>query len=137
MGTIAPDTQISTSYSDFETATLFDGENFYHIDDMPWNPHSVFKGVYLKHLIKGEKTNNQISCHLVKIEPGCEIGLHNHIGKTELHEVIEGYGDCITEGKGVHYKTGCVALVPADNNHKVTAGEKGLVLLAKFFPALV
>ncbi len=77
------------------------------------------------------------NCHLVKIDAGCEIGTHNHCGKTELHEVIFGHGKCFVGEKEIDYTTGKITVMPADINHKVTAGDEGLFLFAKFFPALV
>ncbi|MFA8435624.1 MAG: cupin domain-containing protein [Marinifilaceae bacterium] len=105
--------------------------------DLQWNSHPAYHGVALKHLIEGATTNNEFSCHLVKIEPNCEIELHNHAGKTELHEVIQGSGICTLESNELEYEPGNVGILPADKNHSVKAGEQGLLLLAKFFPALL
>lgn len=121
----------------FEQGTVSDQANRLLINELKWNEHPVFKGVFLKHLITGSQTNGQLSSHLVKINPGCQIGTHNHIGKTETHEVVEGSGYCSVEEKEFRYLPGYVVLIPADLNHQVTADEKGLVILAKFFPALL
>ncbi len=114
-----------------------------HIDmdiitsELAWNSHPTFRGVYLKHLITGSQTNGTLSCHLVKIEPNCSIGNHIHEGKLEVHEVIQGKGHCHIDNRETPYKTGSIALIPADTNHEVTAGEEGLFILAKFSPALL
>lgn len=102
-----------------------------------WNPHLKFKGVYLKHIITGGQTGNRFSSHIVKIEPGCILDEHIHEGKTELHEVIEGDGICYLNDTRVIYSPGDCATIPDDTKHKVNAGEQGLILLAKFFPALL
>lgn len=102
-----------------------------------WNEHNLFKGVYLKHLIKGIDTNNSISCHLVRVNPGCSIDTHIHSGKLEVHEVIEGTGVCIIGEKTIDYNVGTISLIPADIPHKVTAGNEGIYILAKFSPALL
>ncbi len=121
----------------FEKGTLFiNGENI-KVENLEWHEHPIFKGVFLKHVIKGESTNNQLSCHLVKINPNCEIGLHNHVGKTELHEIIGGFGECDIEQKKLNYQKGITGFIPADKNHVVKAGDEGLFILAKFFPALL
>jgi quercetin dioxygenase-like cupin family protein len=93
--------------------------------------------VFLKHLIKGKSTDNRLSCHLVKINPGCEIGIHNHVGKTELHEILSGFGHCMIEQKEFDYHKGVIGFIPADKNHSIKAENEGLFLLAKFFPALL
>jgi len=93
--------------------------------------------VYLKHIIRGENTNGQLSSHMVRIDPGCTLETHIHAEQWELHEVIEGAGTCNLGGCSVSYGPGQMAVIPSGTLHAVTAGENGLVLLAKFFPALL
>lgn len=121
----------------FENGVLYINGECINIEELPWNEHQVFKGVFLKDLIKGETTNNQISCHLVKVEPGCEIGTHIHAGKTELHEIISGSGHCTIEQTKFDYRQGIMGYIPADKSHSVRAGSEVLLFLAKFFPALL
>jgi quercetin dioxygenase-like cupin family protein len=102
-----------------------------------WNPHPKFHGVYLKHIITGEQTGNRVSSHIVKIEPGCILDEHIHAGKIELHEVIEGAGICNLNGTELNYFPGDCAVIPEDVKHKVVAGKNGLILYAKFIPALL
>ncbi|MGE0077272.1 MAG: cupin domain-containing protein [Bacteroidales bacterium] len=125
------------STADFTNGELYiDGESI-EIESLPWNDHPAYKGVSLKHVIKGESTSNQLSCHIVRINPGCVLELHCHAGKTELHEVIKGSGTCRIEESRLNYQRGSMGFIPADKNHSVEAGAEGLVLLAKFFPALL
>jgi len=70
-------------------------------NDLEYMPHKTFKGVYLKHLVKGESTNSQISCHLVKVEPFCSLDMHSHPEQLEIHEIIFGDGDCQIEEKQI------------------------------------
>ncbi len=121
----------------FEQGKLYLNGKCIEVSNLEWNEHPTFKGVFLKHLIKGESTGNQLSCHLVKINPGCEIGNHIHVGKTELHEVLSGSGKCWIEQTKIDYREGNIGFIPADKNHSVKAGDDGLFLLAKFFPALL
>lgn len=121
----------------FNNGKLYLNGECIDVASLPWNEHPAYKGVFLKHVITGNRTDNRLSCHLVKIEPTCEIGLHNHAGKTELHEVLNGNGHCILEDKKMDYRKGVTGLIPADMNHLVKASSEGLFLLAKFFPALV
>ncbi len=102
-----------------------------------WSKHPVFEGVYLKHLIKGAETDGTLSCHLVKVNPGCVLDTHAHAGKLEIHEIIGGSGSCVIGEGSVEYQPGSVALIPADTIHEVQAGEDGLFILAKFCPALL
>jgi quercetin dioxygenase-like cupin family protein len=106
------------------------------IEKLEWNKN-VNKGVYLKHIIKGEDTEGKFSCHIVKIESGCEIALHTHECNWELHEVIVGEGKCILEDKEVGYSVGTLSVIPQGIEHKVMAIKGDLYLFAKFIPALL
>lgn len=37
----------------------------------------------------------------------------------------------------MEYHPKCMGVIPKGTKHKVVAGENGLILLAKFFPALM
>jgi len=104
---------------------------------LEWNAHPRFAGVALKHLVRGADTAGQLSCHLVRVEPGCSLALHTHEEQWELHEVVAGEGAGQLAGRVVRYLPGCVTVIPRGSQHEVTAGPQGLVLLAKFFPALL
>jgi mannose-6-phosphate isomerase-like protein (cupin superfamily) len=107
------------------------------IGEIPWNQHPKFKGVYLKHIIKGTDTEGLLSCHIVKIDPDAVLEEHAHENQWELHEVLEGEGRFILKSKETPYYPGQMGIIPKGTNHKVIAGKSGLILLAKFFPALI
>ena len=107
------------------------------ISQTEWTKHPKFKGVYIKNMIKGADTGGLFSSHLVKIDPGCCLENHCHENQLELHEVIEGDGLCQLIGDLFNYHLGKMAVIPKGKNHRVQAGENGLTLLAKFFPALL
>jgi mannose-6-phosphate isomerase-like protein (cupin superfamily) len=104
---------------------------------LAWNEHAAFKGVFLKHLIKGEAAGGKFSCHLVRIGAGKEIGDHVHEGKWELHEVIAGSGIGVVDGKEIPYGPGLIAVIPEGTKHKIVAGREDVYLLAKFVPPLL
>ena len=105
--------------------------------EIPWNRHPQFNGVQLKHLVKGGDTEGRLSCHMVRIDPGAILEEHTHENQWELHEVIEGEGKFLLDAKEASYYPGCVGIIPQGTRHKVIAGRSGMVLLAKFFPALL
>ena len=105
--------------------------------ELDWNEHPAFKGVFLKHLVKGGDTENKFSCHLVKVESGCEIGEHVHEEQWELHEIVAGSGKGTLGDKEINYELGISAVIPKGVKHKVVADEGDLYLLAKFVPALL
>lgn len=105
--------------------------------DLSWNAHPAFPGVALKHLIKGEDTEGKFSCHLVRIDPKCQIGDHIHAQQLELHEVVGGKGVCLLDNQEIIYQPGTCTVIPQGIEHRVTADQDGLYILAKFIPALV
>ena len=108
-----------------------------NISEVEWAKHPKFKGVYLKHIIKGADTGGAFSSHLVKIDPDCCLENHCHENQLELHEVIEGDGSCQLIEERFDYHLGKMAIIPKEKSHMVQAGKNGLTLLAKFFPAMI
>ena len=108
-----------------------------NISEVEWAKHPKFKGVYLKHIIKGADTDGLFSSHLVKIDPDCCLENHCHENQLELHEVIEGVGKCQLIEERFDYHLGKMAVIPKGESHMVQAGKNGLTLLAKFFPAML
>ena len=106
-------------------------------ESLPWNPHPKFAGVFLRHLVTGKDTGGRMSLHHVRIDPGCSIGDHTHVGQVEIHDVLTGAGACTLAGTKIPYIPGVVGVMPADQVHRVEAGDKGLLLLATFSPPLV
>lgn len=101
-----------------------------------WNAHPKFSGVSLKHVIGAAQTDGLFSSHLVKVAPGCVLDTHVHADQMELHEVISGQGLCRLVSREVAYEPGKMAVIRKGEKHRVEAGEEGLVIMAKFFPAL-
>jgi len=121
----------------FELGTIYiNGVELNKTENIEWQKHPKFKGVFTKCLFSGINSNNNLSAMLVKIEPHCEIGNHIHEGKAELHEVIYGEGVALVNDKNIVYKPGIVSLIPADVPHSVKADNNELFLLAKFTPPL-
>jgi len=121
----------------FNKGKLYINGECVDIESLMWNEHPTDKGVFFKHIISGASTNSRLSYHLVKVNPDCEIDIHNHAGKTELHEIIGGRGHCMIEQEKIDYHKGVIGFIPADKNHLVKAEKEGLFILAKFFPALI
>jgi quercetin dioxygenase-like cupin family protein len=99
--------------------------------------HPKFKGVDLKHLITGQDTGGRFSLHLVRIEEGCAIGDHVHATQYELHEVVEGTGECRMADKAIAYLPGLCTVIPEGVHHSVIAHQGALYLLATFVPPLL
>ncbi len=106
-------------------------------EDLAWNKHATCEGVFLKHLVKGESTEGKFSCHLVRVQSGCEISQHIHADNWELHEVIAGTGKGFMQDKEIPYSVGNMIVIPQGLNHRVVAGDEDIYMIAKFIPALV
>ena len=50
----------------FANGRIINGGNACNLDDIEWNPHPAFKGVFLKHIIKGTDTGQRLSSHIVE-----------------------------------------------------------------------
>lgn len=105
--------------------------------ELPWQDHPAFAGVRLRHLVTAADTEGQLSCHIVRLDPGASLAGHVHDGQWELHEVVCGSGTAALAGRQTDYAPGVTAVIPRGTPHAVTAGDQGLCLLAKFFPALL
>jgi len=126
-----------TIAANIDSGTIYYANRSKKSAELQWAEHPNFKGVYLKHLIKGGDTDGHFSSHLVKIDPNCCLETHCHENQLELHEIIEGEGIFHLNQKAFAYHPGKMAVIPMGENHRVQAGKQGVTLLAKFFPALV
>ena len=117
--------------------TLFFADRSEEIEKLPWNPHPKFEGAFIKHLIKGADNDNHASCHLVRVNPGCQLTDHIHENEWEYHHILEGEGTGYLDGQSMVYETGRIAVIPKGVNHKVIAGPDGILILATFLPALL
>lgn len=120
----------------FDKGRLSLPEGDVRFETLPWAPHPVYEGVVLKHLVRGAFSEGRFSYHLVRIMPGMKIGMHVHEGQVETHEVLAGAGVCLNNGVMLNYAPGVISIFAADTAHEIVAGEEGLFLFARFFPAL-
>lgn len=128
--------QTESVFTAFENGSLVTPGETKEFSPLPWNPHPKFRGVALKHLVTGADSNGLFSYHLVRIDPGEQIGLHIHDPQLETHEVIAGRGTCRTDEGELRYRPGAIAIFPSGVRHEITADETGLLLFAKFIPPL-
>lgn len=126
----------NTIFDAFENGSLRLPSSTVKFADIPWSKHPEFDGVELKHIVTAKETAGQFSYHLVRIASNRKIGDHIHKTQLETHEVIAGSGVCINDGAAISYDMGVISILPAGVPHEVTAGDDGLLLFAKFIPAL-
>jgi quercetin dioxygenase-like cupin family protein len=102
----------------------------------PFELHPAFKGVGLRHVVVGAATHGAFSSHLVRVDPGCALSPHRHPDQDEQHFVLKGAGRLVLDGATRDYVPGTIAVMPRGQEHAVTAGPEGILLLATFSPPL-
>ena len=120
----------------FNRGQLIIPDKTLNFENVPWNKHPTFDGVELKHIVTSSDTNGEFSYHLVRIAPNKSIYNHIHELQLETHEVISGEGICMNNQCEIHYSPGVISIMPKMVPHEVHAGDDGLLLFAKFIPAL-
>lgn len=120
----------------FENGSIFSLQGTAPSSAVEFTPHAKFKGVALKHLVRGEQTGGLLSCHLVKVDPFCSLETHCHPDNLEIHQVIGGTGEGALGEALTNYVPGTVSVIPRNIPHRATAGAEPLYILAVFSPAL-
>lgn len=127
---------IKNLFEAFNRGQLIVPNKTLNFESVPWSKHPTFDGVELKHIVTSSDTNGEFSYHLVRIAPNKSILNHIHELQLETHEVIYGDGTCINNQCEIHYSPGVISIMPKAVPHEVHAGNDGLLLFAKFIPAL-
>ena len=123
--------------TDIANGAVLYSDRLVSLSKTDWIDHPAFPGVRLKHMITSADTGGIFSSHLVEIDPHCCLESHCHKEQVELHEVMDGKGECLLINKSVRYQSGTMAVINKGEVHRVQAHEQGLLLFAKFFPASV
>ncbi len=123
-------------FAAFDRGQLLLPDKTLNFENIPWSKHPTFDGVELKHIVTSGDTNGEFSYHLVRIAPNKSILNHIHELQLETHEVIFGDGVCINNAYKIPYSPGVISILPKAIPHEVHAGADGLLLFAKFIPAL-
>ena len=101
-----------------------------------WAAHPKFLGVRLCRLVSGAESAGRFTTLLVSIDPHGRMLAHRHDAEVEQHVVLSGDGRLELDGRIRDYQPGSLAVIPQKAEHSVTAGERGMVILALFSPAL-
>ena len=65
--------KINEVFEAFNKGCLIVPKKTINFEQVEWSKHPTFEGVELKHIIKGEQTDEKFSYHLVRIAPGKSI----------------------------------------------------------------
>ena len=88
--------------------------------------------VIIDHLLTPEQLNGKCGLYaLVTIEPGCTLGMHEHIGETETYYLISGEGLYYDNDTSYPVKAGADTFCEDGDKHGLdNTGDTDLVFLA-------
>lgn len=91
------------------------------------------KGFYtMKRLLDEEQLNGKCGLYAeVTLEPGAELGYHEHHGESETYYILSGEGEYDDNGTKRAVKAGDVTFTPSGCGHNIeNTGDKDLVFMA-------
>ena len=125
-----------TIAANIDSGTIYYTNRSEESADLQWAEHPNFKGVYLKHLIKGGDTDGRFSSHLVRIDPDCCLETHCHENQLELHEIIEGEGVFSPQPGGVRVSSRENGGYPHGGKSSGSGGKTGIDDTGQIFPCI-
>ncbi|MBP2144815.1 quercetin dioxygenase-like cupin family protein [Methanofollis sp. W23] len=102
--------------------------------DVSWIEHPAWPGVALKDLMTKSDTGEAFGYHLVRVDEGCEVGVHAHPDEWEWNGVLAGEGSFFFEEHEIPFTTGASFVTPPGVDHRVCATGGEVLLLALFIP---
>ena len=106
-------------------------------EGIPWAPHPIAQGVQIKPLISKKEHGLDVSCMLVKIPAGKEVGEHVHPTEDDILYPLAGKGSMWVDGTGQFpLEPGVVVRVPKGTKHRVFGVTEELLIYDVFCPAL-
>jgi quercetin dioxygenase-like cupin family protein len=102
--------------------------------DVPWVRHPAWPGVALKELLTKSDTDRAFGYLLVRVEDGCEAGVHAHPDEWEWNGVLAGEGLFFFGEQEVPFTAGASFVTPPGVGHRVCATGGEVLLLALFIP---
>ncbi|MCX7747233.1 MAG: cupin domain-containing protein [Clostridia bacterium] len=88
--------------------------------------------IEITHVFKKEELKGKARlCATLKINPGCSIGLHEHVNEEEIFYVIRGKGLIVDNGTQFEVNEGDAILTGGGASHSVqNIGDKPLEMMA-------
>lgn len=88
--------------------------------------------IEITHIFKQEELNGKSRlCAKISINPGCSIGLHEHVNEEEIFYIIRGKGLAVDNGVKKEIKAGDAILTVGGTSHSVeNTGDEPLEMLA-------
>jgi len=108
------------------------------MEKIPWGPHSIAEGVHIKPLISKKEHGLDVTCMLVRIPAGKEVGEHIHPTQDDILYPLADKGAMWVDGTGQFpLEPGIVVRVPKGTKHRVFGVNEELLIYDVFCPALL
>ena len=103
--------------------------------DMPVETRDQMRGgkgnVVIRHLEKELLPKKGRLFSKLILAPGCSIGMHEHVGETELFYFASGQGVVVDDGKSISVAAGDAMTTVSGHSHAVeNTGTEDLVIIA-------
>jgi quercetin dioxygenase-like cupin family protein len=113
-------------------------EVYRRLGNIPWIPHPIVKGVQIKPYISQKEDGLDVTCMLVNVPAGKEVGEHIHPTQDDILYPLSGKATMWVDGTGEFtLEPGIVVRVPKGTKHKITNVIEDLLVLDVFCPALL
>lgn len=88
--------------------------------------------VEITHIYKNDELKGNVRlCARVKINPGCSIGVHEHVQEEEIYYILSGRGIVIDDGIPKELGVGDAVLTRDGASHSIECiGDEPLILMA-------
>ena len=88
--------------------------------------------MFLTNLADFDKANPRLKTFaFAQLKPGEQVGMHEHVGESEMYYIISGKGVYNDNGKEVEISAGTVTLTPSGESHAIiNTGDEMLEFLA-------
>ncbi len=113
-------------------------EAYRFMEKIPWVPHPIAEGVQIKPFISQKEHGLGVTCMLVRIPAGKEVGEHIHSNQDDILYPLTGRAKMWVEGTGeFSLEPGIVVRVPKEIKHRIFAVTQDLLIYDVFCPALL
>lgn len=107
------------------------------MDNVPWVEHPTAEGVRIKPIITRKDDGLDVTCMLVAIPAGKEVGEHSHAEQDDILYLLRGKALMWVDGVGkFELAPGVAVRVPKGTKHKILEVEADLLIYDVFCPAL-
>jgi quercetin dioxygenase-like cupin family protein len=106
------------------------------VEELSWDPHPVFKDLFVKRLLTHEKDKVDLSIVMVKVKKGAEVPAHVH-EQDDIVYHLEGKGKMWVDGSGdFEVRAGSFLRIPAGVKHQPHDIEEDILVLDIYHPHL-